>query len=183
VIAVVLRRIPVLVPILALFVASVVFGGTFTAEDTPAIATEPGFVLSPSTPSRPALDSAATFATIVERPLFSPNRRPAQQPPPQPAAPAAKAQQVAPPALSATLVGVFISPEVSSAIVRLANGKTASVSEGDMVDGWVLKRVTPDLAQFDYGTATIELTFPVHEAAATGVSISTTPGAPVRRRR
>lgn len=179
----VLRRTPIFVPILALFATAVILCETFTADEPSTAVTEGRYILPAPTQGRPVLDPAATFATIVERPLFSPSRRPAQPPPPQPAASAAKVQQAPPPALSATLVGVFISPGAGSAIVRLANGKSSSLSEGETVDGWVLKRVTPDLAQFTDGTRTVELTFPVHDASAAGASTPATPGAPVRRRR
>ena len=178
-----LRRTPIFVPILALSAVAIILCEIFMADEPSTVETERRYIPPAPTQSRPVLDPVATFATIVERPLFSPNRRPAQPPPPQPAASASKIQQAPPPALSATLVGVFISPGTGSAIVRLANGKSSSLSEGETVDGWVLRRVTPDLAQFTHGTTTVELTFPVHDASTAGASTPATPGAPVRRRR
>lgn len=179
--AALLRYVPIVMSILALLVASVVVGGTFSPREIPVVATEaPAVVAAPRAHRR--LDPAATFTTIVERPLFSPSRRPAQ-PSPQPVLLQAKTEQVSAPPLSATLIGVFMSPAVNSAMVRLPNGKTTSVNEGESVDGWILKRVTADLAQFQSGTAVVDLAFPLFETSGSVSTVPNMPGSPVRRRR
>ena len=176
-------RVRMLVSVSALAIAAVAAAWTLNAkDDVPTPVTESPFARLPSAPIRTPLSPAATFAAIADRPLFSPTRRPAQ-PAPRPAAPAAQIQPAAPPALSVTLTGIIISPEGSSAILRRADGTSKTVTEGETVDGWVLKAVVPDQALFSYGTAIVELPFPVRQPSAGGMTASTTPGAPVRRRR
>jgi len=127
----------------------------------------------------PSRTLASNFEAIAERPLFSQTRRPA---PPKPPPAATEIKQEPPPPLAATLLGIVISPSARSAVVRLTRGKTVTVAEGEFVDGWELKRVMPDLARFQYKTATAELSFPIHQALASQTSSSNAPGALVRRR-
>jgi hypothetical protein len=122
----------------------------------------------------------ATFAAIAERPLFAPNRRPLSQ------APAAvPTSQISPPPpppkLSATLVGVLISPTERFVVLRWPDGKNATVAEGGAVEGWLLKQIMPDRASFVSGTTNAEITFPVHPLT-TAESSATSPVVPTRRR-
>jgi hypothetical protein len=134
-----------------------------------------------SIPKMPAKTLASNSEAIIARPLFQETRKPA---PPKPAAASPVQQEAAPPApLLATLVGVIVSPDVKSAIMRLASGKSVAVTEGETLEGWQLKRVTPDSAQFQQRSATTELTFPVLQASADPTSPAMGLGAPARRRR
>jgi hypothetical protein len=131
-------------------------------------------------PKMPAKTATANFEAIVARPLFLEPRRPA---PPKPLAAAADQQQAATPPFAATLLGVIVSPSVKSAIVRLASGKSVTVAEGETVEGWQLKRVTPEAAQFQQRTATTELAFPARQAFAGPAPPATGLSALVHRRR
>jgi hypothetical protein len=155
-------------------------------EDAPSAATIAGGIPS----ARPAagnrmLPPAAAFAAIAQRPLFLPSRRPEPATPPLPVQAERPAQPAAPPALSATLVGVLLSPSGRSAIVRLADGKSATVPEGGTIQGWTLEQVSPDGVLFVWGATRIDLAFPTHQAgpspgAAHGQSVA---DIAVRRRR
>ena len=131
-------------------------------------------------PKMPAKTAMANFEAIVARPLFLEARRPAL---PKPAVAAADQQEAPTPSFAATLLGVIVSPSVKSAIVRLASGKSVAVAEGETVEGWQLKRVTPEAAEFQQRTATTELTFPVRQAFAGPASPAAGLSALVRRRR
>jgi len=155
-------------------------------EDAPATPPIAGAIpIAGPAPSNRTLASAPEFATIAQRPLFLPGRRPEPETPSRSAAPPAPAQPAAPPTLSATLVGVLMSPTGRSAIVRLADGKTATVPEGGSIQGWTLKQISPDGVLFLSGATSIDLAFPTHQGApapgaASGQSIA---DAAVRRRR
>jgi hypothetical protein len=155
-------------PVIAAVLTALLAAG----EDAPSTPPITGGILA----ARPAaanrvLARAPTFAAIAQRPLFLPGRRPEPEPASPPPAPPAPAQPAAPPALSATLVGVLISPTGRSAILRLGDGKSATVPEGGTVQGWTLKQVSPDRVSFVSGSTSIDLAFPTHQAAPT------TPGA------
>ena len=96
------------------------------------------------------------FSAILERPLFSPNRRP----------PAEGVAAVAPsaPELEVTLVGVIISSEEQIAIVKLKDATSfARLSVGDTFQGWVLNSIEPSRITFRRGDVEehIELTYDV----------------------
>ncbi len=96
------------------------------------------------------------FAAILERPLFSPTRRP-----PAPGVVAAVASE---PELQVTLVGVIISSEEQIAIVRLKDaGRFARLSVGDSFQGWILDSIEPSRITFRRGDLAehIELTYDV----------------------
>ena len=92
-------------------------------------------------PADPAPRSAATLAAVVERPLFSPSRRP---PPPAvaPAAPAAPLEAAAP---AWRVEGVIDAGGVRRAILRRA-GAASSVhaAEGDAIEGWTVRSISAD---------------------------------------
>ena len=79
------------------------------------------------------------FRAIVERPLFSPTRRP----PPAPAGePDSGARQF-------QLKGVVISArEQHALIVSQSTGKSYQVRTGDVVEGWRVERITAQSAAF-----------------------------------
>ncbi|MDH2352290.1 hypothetical protein QCM80_16765 [Bradyrhizobium sp. SSUT112] len=133
-------------------------------------------------PQMPSRNLTSNFEAIVERPLFLQTRRPT--PPKRPAAePQAQTSPIPPPPpLAATLLGIIISPDVKSAVIRLSSGKSVTVIEGGSIDGWELKRIEPDLAQFRYRDANLELSFPIHQSSPSQVARTAPPGALVRRR-
>lgn len=161
---------------------AVTLGWTVSANtEMPATALPPrtGEMLLPQMPPR---NLAPNFQAIVERPLFSQSRRPT---PPKVAVEEPKTQAAPappPPPLAATLIGIIISPDVKSAVVRLSSGKSVTVVEGGSIEGWELHRVAPDLAQFQYRDANLDLSFPVHQSSPTQAARTAAPGALVRRR-
>ena len=94
----------------------------------------------------PALPPMNSFSAIVDRPLFSPSRRPAQNSP-GPAGPAVESRY--------RLLGVLNVGARKKAFV--ADGtRRVEVFEGDMLDGWRVKEV---------GVNRVLLTSPTGEAA------------------
>ncbi len=109
-------------------------------------------------PAQPSYTAApvADFSTILERPLFSPTRRPPEE----------GVVAVAPsePELQVTLVGVIISSDEQIAIVKLKDTTSfARLSVGDSFQGWVLDSIEPSRISFRRGDVEehIELTFDV----------------------
>ncbi len=115
----------------------------------------PPLAALPAQPSY-AMAPVEDFSTILERPLFSPTRRP-----PAEGAVAAVASE---PELQVTLVGVIISSEEQIAIVRLNDAsRFARLSVGDSFQGWILDSIEPSRITFRRGDLEehIELTYDV----------------------
>ncbi len=109
-------------------------------------------------PAQPyyAMAPLEDFSGILERPLFSPTRRPPEQGVAAAAAPNSK--------LQITLVGVIISSEEQIAIVRLKDASSfARLSVGDSFQGWVLDSIEPSRITFLRGDVEehIQLTYDV----------------------
>jgi type II secretory pathway component PulC len=153
-------------------------------EETPSTSTIAGAIAARPAATHRVLAAETAFAAIAQRPLFLPSRRPEPEAPPPPAVVERPAQPAAPPALSATLVGVLISPTGRAAIVRLADGKSATIPEGETLQGWTLKQVSPDGVLFLSGSTSIDLAFPTHQAApASGAAADQSLAAVAARRR
>ena len=158
-----------------------VFGWLAPGEDEAPLLKPAQHAARPTIPEMPSQKLAPAFEAIAKRPLFSQSRRPS--PPPEPTPPPVAAKQEPPTAqLGATLMGIVISPDVRSAILRMTDGKNVAVVEGDSIDGWKLSEVMPDGARFKNVAATIELSFPVSQASANPTRPLGLSGAPVRRR-
>ena len=99
-------------------------GSTTAATQVPDLPPELQFSM------RPVED----FDAILERPLFSPNRRP----------PAIEALESPPPNsdVTFTLKGILIDEDVRIALFRAQrNKKILRLREGDMIEGWTLVRI------------------------------------------
>lgn len=104
------------------------------AAPLPALPDQPSFTMPP-------LD---TFAAVVERPLFSPTRRPPEE--------GTVTIDVSEPELEITLVGVIISAEEQIAIIKPKDGsRLARLSLGDDYQGWTLDSIEPNRATFRRG--------------------------------
>ncbi len=115
----------------------------------------PPLAALPAQPSY-AMAPLEDFSTILERPLFSPTRRPPAQ--------GAVAAPASEPKLQVTLVGVIISSEEQIAIVRLDDAsRFARLSVGDSFQGWTLDSIEPSRITFRRGDVEehIELTYDV----------------------
>ena len=121
----------------ALFVIAALLVGAaawpwLATEDPVAIAAAPG---AAAPVALPAVDPQA-LATVLERPLFSAGRRPAAA---EGGAPAAA------PRSALRVEGVVDAGGRRRAILR-REGSAASLhlAEGDTVDGWVVRAISPD---------------------------------------
>jgi hypothetical protein len=118
-----------------------------------------------------ALDPAQQ-AIVLERPLFSPTRRPPPPPPPPSSATAAgggagtKPSVPQPPPMNFTLVGIVRDPASSQALLQPTNGKPVlSLRAGQALDGWMLVSIGIDSASFRNGAAVRELVLDFRHAA------------------
>jgi len=96
------------------------------------------------------------FSAILERPLFSPTRRPPAE--------GAITLEASEPDLQVTLVGVIISSEEQIAIIRLQDTtRSVRLSVGDSFQGWILDSIEPSRITFRRGDIEehIELTYDV----------------------
>jgi hypothetical protein len=103
------------------------------AQDRPAAA-----------PSNPvAAQSLEQLSTIVDRPLFSPTRRPPAPPPaPPPIVQAAEPPAPPPPPPDLVLFGVVMDGEGARAVVRSgADKKLVRAQIGDEIDGWKVSQI------------------------------------------
>jgi hypothetical protein len=128
-------------PRLVLFAAaSLLFGSLIVAEFT--VGTEDGVPIAPALARRDAGGSKfwsppppidPLVATILARPLFSPDRRPFAAP--QSAGVDFKDKRFA---------GIVIAPDRRLAIFAVAGAKPVVASEGEIVDGWRIESITAD---------------------------------------
>jgi hypothetical protein len=123
---------------------------------------QPRAAPAPVAPANPEPGPAApppgtAYAAIVEHPLFDPTRTAyvAPKAPEPPAMPALS------PLREYTLLGIVIGSGARIAVLKPpANGKTVIAAEGQAVDGWVLRRITPEGLRFENGGAGYDMRFP-----------------------
>ena len=104
------------------------------------------FRSAPSEPARPATDRRAHTARvdalakeILDRPLFSSDRRPAPEPPsPEELA------RLQPPVLKSHLTGISILPDTRLALFVGDGNKYQSLKEGDDIDGFKVRTIETD---------------------------------------
>jgi len=95
-------------------------------------------------PSNPvAAQSLDQLSTILDRPLFSPSRRPPAPPPaPPPIVQAAEPPAPPPPPPNLVLFGVVMDGEGARAVVRSgADKKLVRAQIGDEIDGWKVSQI------------------------------------------
>ena len=111
--------------------------------------------LSNLLPALPPLIQADTgrFIVLLERPLFSPTRRPPPPPPPPPAA--APVDNLS----TARLLGVFEGPGGNGIIINIA-GKDRRLQVNQALDGWTLRSVQGRQVTFGSGNQTRVLQLP-----------------------
>jgi hypothetical protein len=152
-------------------------------DETPSLPTAGAMPRPRAISDNRVLPPATAFAAIVQRPLFLPGRKPEPEIAPPRIVAEVPVQPLALPPLSATLVGVLMSPDGSSVILRLDDGKTATLREGGIIQGWTLKQIAPDRVSFLLGSTNLDLAFPTHQASPTASSTPAQSVAAVRRRR
>jgi len=132
---------------------------------TPVPRAAPGAATLPASKTMAAITlDPAEEAIVLERPLFSPTRRPPPPPPPPSSATAAggaaatKPSVPEPPPMNFTLVGIVRDPTSSLALLQPTNGKRVmSLRAGQALDGWMLVSIGIDSASFRNGAAVREL--------------------------
>jgi hypothetical protein len=117
---------------------------------------------NPRRAAEPAAEAPAAvameYSAIAAYPLFYPTRKPWTPPAAPPPAPPPTVVAAAPsPPTNYFLVGVVVSDTLRSALVREAD-KILTLSEGQEIDGWTLKEITPERLLFTAGNATYEMT-------------------------
>ena len=114
---------------------------------------EPGRVEATRASQPFRMPPKAQFVEFVERPPFSPSRKPPKEAP-------KSSQEAAKPArdLRLTLVGVVISPDKSIAVLsRRGAAEAQRVSRGEKIEGWLLEGVMPDRVVLSQGKEIVEL--------------------------
>ncbi len=83
-----------------------------------------------------AVPPLAAYAAVVERPLFSPARRPAVVAPPDAAAPPARSDEL-------TLRGVMLAPHKRVALIEIegADEEARWLAEGETLHGWTIEAI------------------------------------------
>lgn len=94
----------------------------------------------PDMPPPPA-PAVQPMASLAERPLFSPNRRPAPPPPPPPP------PKPPDPLENAALIGVM-SGQRPLALIRLGNGSVQRLPAGGQIGFWRLEEIQTDAVTF-----------------------------------
>jgi len=95
-----------------------------------------------------AMPERARFAAIVERPVFSPTRRP----------PSEGTTETAAPTLDFSLFGVVNSAGEQSALIKPSTGgEPVRVKEGEKVSGWTVARIASDRILVRHDTMEREL--------------------------
>lgn len=99
----------------------------------PVVEAPPQSVPDRITPVDPDRADAREYAVILERPLFSPQRRPPVEVPPEPRPPASPGIR---------LSAITISNSVRVAVVRdIESNQTRRIREGDVVGEWLVDKV------------------------------------------
>ena len=131
---------------------------------TPVPRATPGAATLPASKTMAAITlDPAEESIVLERPLFSPTRRPPPPPPPPSSATAAgggatKPSVPEPPPMNFTLVGIVRDQTSSLALLQPTNGKRVmSLRAGQALDGWMLVSIGIDSASFRNGAAVREL--------------------------
>ena len=142
------------------------------AVSTPVPPAASGASLLPASQAMAAIILDPTKEAIVlERPLFSPTRRPPPPPPPTPDPATAgdastKPSAPQPPPMNFTLVGIVRDANSSLVMLQPANGqKVLSLRAGQELDGWKLVSIGIDSASFRNGAAERALTLDFLHAA------------------
>jgi hypothetical protein len=147
----------------ALAVAAALVAVLLTMPSEQFGAPEP--VSEPAIPRRanePAAEAPAArameYPAIAEHPLFYPTRKPWTPPPAPPPEPPPTVVAAPSPLTNYFLVGVVVSDSMRSALVREQPNKILTLSEGQEIEGWTLKEITPERLFFTAGNATYEMT-------------------------
>lgn len=127
----------------ALGTASIVPFAAIVAARQPSEATRPAALVQTKPVSlreQPSPSVDALVAEILQRPLFSPSRRPPDNAPMDESAKAEKE----PLKLPGRLEGTAILPGIREALFEREGDKPVAVKEGQNIDGWTVASIQPD---------------------------------------
>ncbi len=150
------RLVLVLAAAAALYVA-------WTTQPTRSDPGSDGLAVAGSPP--PALPSDGTaqpektaYAAIAQQPLFYPSRKPWAPPPAPTPPPVVKAP---PPLTKYVLVGVILSGQSRSALIRPPGAaEVITLEEGQNLEGWRLQEISRARLRFSAGDNSYDMTFP-----------------------
>ena len=137
---------PTLLLSVCLALAAVVYGQVRSERRVPVAATGGPVAPLPALPVELSftMPAAETFSGILERPLFSPTRRPPAE--------GTVTIESSESELDVTLVGVIISAGEQIAIIKPKDGaRFARLSLGDSFQGWILESIEPNRVTFRRG--------------------------------
>jgi len=123
-----------------------------------------------STPGAPAQRAPVLDALTetVDRPLFSPERRPPAEQAPAEVAPLPRAEVALQPPPRLELSAVIIEPQRRLALFRAASGASLRAEEGERVEGWTLQEVRDDGVTLERDGRTHELALRTFEPPPAG---------------
>jgi general secretion pathway protein N len=117
------------------------------AIDTPVPAVAASKAAVPAPVS--SLAPLSSFSAVTDRPLFSPDRRPAPQ-----------ASETLGSWSALSLAGIIVTPESREVLIVHGNpAKLVHLQEGQSVDGWVVRAIEPDRVVVANGGEQHELRF------------------------
>jgi general secretion pathway protein N len=132
----------------------------------------PAAAALPEISNRFTLPPLASFAEVIERPLFSSSRRPT----------ATETQQHVDQPLSASLAGIVISASSSSVIVAHGDPPMLTrLKQGDDLDGWSVSSIEPNRVLFRRGNEEQQLK--PHDAPGQGAGETRPKSEPTSRAR
>ncbi|WP_244511182.1 hypothetical protein [Magnetospirillum fulvum] len=144
-----IRRDPRWLPLLvsaAMVVLLVVQVATPPAPDPTRPPPAPRAIVPPQPQSPPQSPESAEWSRVLDRPLFSPDRRPT------PTVAAATALE------GFVVTGIAVSEQAASAVVRPPAGKTIRLRPGQTLDGWTVRRIAPQRVTLDRAGESLDLT-------------------------
>jgi general secretion pathway protein N len=175
---------------LAIAIAAVIAaGGLLVIElyrPPPEFTTSTDGAILPAPAPVPGLPEPLIVAELEARPLFTADRRPpkpepppiiaAVSPPPPPPPPVPEADT------ALTLLGIVNGPEGRIAIIRpKTGGQIARLTEGEAVDRWQLRQISPDHVTLVIDGAVQELGFPSPTEGRSKNGAAHPPSPPPRR--
>jgi hypothetical protein len=141
-------RLPLLLAASCAALAAIVVSEALQPDADPASAPSAGIGKPAALPPLPpdpefAMPPEASFAVVVDRPVFSPSRRAVQ---------GAAAMSAPGTSGDLKLVGVIIHDDERIALVKLHNGdQLESLRQGDNLAGWSAVSIAPDRVLFRHG--------------------------------
>lgn len=121
------------------------------------------------------LGSINQFQDVVQRPLFASNRRPPPPPIPDEPEPLPQAPPEPVDERDYLLIGVMVTPDATTALLRDDQSSISRVQEGDRLDDWQVMQIYDDHVVLRQGSRVKEVPLLRNQAAATTMEQQTAP--------